>query len=200
MLDNAMRVARERGYQAVVARALNDEGERLRLAGGLSAARRPFDEAAQIAAKLGDRSLVVRTQVNQALLTTRDPSRAARAAASLGTLSQTADAQGLKYLSIESALGRVEALLTSGQAAAAASEAQRALTRAENFGMRMLQARAHYLAGKGVQAGGSAAGARRHFEQTLAILEEAGKENTASGFERRADVAEMLSESRKAVR
>ena len=200
ILQDALRVAREQGNQAVVVRALNDEGERLRLKGDHAGARKLFDEATQIAAKLGDRSLVARTKVNQALLSTRDPQRAAAAAAALGSLSQEADAQGLRYLAIESALGKAEALLTAGQAAAAGVDAQRALTRAENLGLRMLRARAHYLSAKAAQSTGGAAAARRHFSEARRILEEARKEDKASEIGRRVDVAEMLSESLKAVR
>jgi tetratricopeptide (TPR) repeat protein len=199
-LQEAVQVARDQGNQAVVVRGLNNEGERLRLAGDHAGARKPFDEAAQMASKLGDRFLVVTTQVNQAMLATTDPQRAPHAATTLGNLSQQADSQGSKYLAIEAALGRVEALLTARQIAAAASEAQRVLTRAENFGMRMLQARAHYLAAKAAQASGTTAAARRHFGEALRILEQAAKENTASEFGRRADVTEMMSESAKGVR
>ena len=199
-LEEALRVAREQGNQAVVVRGLNDEGERLRLAGDPGAARKPFDEAAQIAGKLGDRFLVARTEVNLALLATTDPKRAAQAAGTLGALSQQADVQGYKYLAIEAALGRVEALLTANQVPAAASEAQHALTRAENFKMRMLQARAHYLAGKAAAATGGTAIARRHFGDALRLLEEAKKENTASDLGRRADVARMMSEAAAAAR
>ena len=199
MLDEAIRVAREQGNQAVVASALNDEGERLRLKGDHAAAWKPFDEASQISARLGDRFLVVRTKINQALLATRDPQRAVAAAATLGGLSQEADAQGLKYLAIEAALGRSEALLTAGQAAAAVSELQRALTRAENLGLRMLRARGNFLAARAAHATGAAAASRRHYGEARRILEEMSKENAASTIGRRVDVTEMLKESVKAV-
>jgi tetratricopeptide (TPR) repeat protein/TolB-like protein len=199
-LEQALRVAREQGNQAVVARALNDEGDRLRLSGDYEAARKPVDEAAQISTKLGDRFLVVRTQVNQAMLAVADPQRAGQVAKTLGSLSQEADIQGAKYLAIEAALGRAEALLTAGQTAAAAAEAQRALTRAENLGIRMLRARAHYLGAKAAQATGGGPAARRHFGEALRILEEAAKESAAPGFGRRADVAQMMTEAAQAVR
>jgi tetratricopeptide (TPR) repeat protein/tRNA A-37 threonylcarbamoyl transferase component Bud32 len=199
-LEEAIRVARDQGNQAVLARALNDEGERLRLKGDLTGARKPLEEAAKIARELGDRFLDVRTQVNQALLSTKDPQRAASVATTLDTLSRTADSQGLKYLAIESTLGRVEALLTAGQAASAGTEVQRALTRAENFGMRMLQARAHYLAARAAHSTGEALVARRHAGEALRLLEAAKKEEKASEIGRRGAVAEMLGEAAKLAR
>ena len=201
VLEEGLRVAREKGYQAVLARALNDDGERLRISGDLGGARKRFDEASQVVAGLGDRSLVIRTQINQALLETGDAQRAARTAETLSRLAENADKQGLKYLAIEAALGRVEALLTAGHAPAAAAEAQRALTRADNLGMRMLQARAHYLAGRaGASSGAATAGVRQHFEQTIRLIEDAAREDKAAGMVRRADVAAMLSDSKKAAR
>jgi hypothetical protein len=134
------------------------------------------------------------------MLSTTDPQRAAQAAATLAGLGQQAETQGSKYLAIEAALGRVDALLTARQVPVAAAEAQRALTRAENLGMRMLQARAHYLAARAAQTSGADALARRHFTDARRILDEAAKENTASEFGRRADVAEMLREAEKALR
>jgi tetratricopeptide (TPR) repeat protein len=199
-LEEALQVAREQGNQAVVARALNDDGERLRLMGDLAGARKRFDEAAQIAGTLGDRFLVVRTQVNQALLSTGDAPRAAATAATLGKLSQAAESQGLRHLAIDAALGRVDALMTARQMPAAAAEAERALTRADNLGMRMLQARAHYLAARAGQATGNATAARRHFSEALRILEGMAKEDRASSIGRRADVAQMMSEASKVVR
>ena len=199
-LEGALRVAREQGNQAVVARALNDEGERLRLSGDKAAAQKQFEEAAQISTKLGDRFLVVRTQVNQAMLAVADPQRAAQVAKTLASLAQEADIQGSKYLAIEAAVARAEALLTAGQTAAAASEAQRALTRADNLGIRMLRARAHFLAAKAGMAAVGGPAVRLHFSEALRILEETAKESAAPGFERRADVSQMLTEAREAVR
>ena len=199
-LEQAVSVAREQGNQAVVARALNDEGERLRLSGDYEAAHKQFEEAGQIATKLGDRFLVVRTQVNQATLAVADPQRAGQVAKTLASLAQEADIQGSKYLAIEAAVARAEALLTAGQTPAAASEAQRALTRAENLGIRMLRARAHFLAAKAGLASGGGPAVRRHFSEALRILEETAKESAAPGFERRADVAQMMTEARQAVR
>ena len=138
--------------------------------------------------------------MNQSLLSITDPQRAASAAATLAKLSQEADRLGAKYLAIEASLGRVEALLTARQVPTATSEVQRALTRAENYKMRMLQARAHYLAAKAAQASGGEAVARRHFGEARRILEDAAKENAASEFGRRADVAKMLNESAQAPR
>ena len=90
--------------------------------------------------------------MNQALLSTRDKARASQAAATLASLAEQADTRGLKHLALEATLARAEALLTMGQHANAAADAQRALTRADNFGMRMLQARAHHVAARAAQA------------------------------------------------
>jgi tetratricopeptide (TPR) repeat protein len=197
VLGEALAVAREQGNEAVVARVLNDEAELLRLSGDSGTARQRLDEAAQIAVKTGDRFLQVRTQVNQALLLTRDAQRAGRAATTLGTLAQEADQQGAKALAIEAALGRIEALLTMRQDGAALSEAERAVTRADNLRARMLQARAHYLAGRAAQATGGHAITRRHFTEVVRLLETASREEGAARMTRRADLAEMLNEAKK---
>lgn len=199
-IDDALAMAREQGNQAVVVRALLDDAERLRLSGDPAGAGRRLEEAAGLAAKVGDRFLNARVRVEQALLSVHDPQRASRAAETLGGLAQEAETLGAKYLALEASLGRVEALLTVRRVPGAATEAQRALTRAENFRMRMLEARAHYLAAKAAQAMGDGTTARRHFRDTQRILDEAAKENAASGFERRADVAQMLTEASQAVR
>ena len=199
-IEEGIKIAREQGNHAILVRALNDDGERLRLSGDVDGARKRFDEAGQIAAKLGDRSLVIRTQLNQALLSSKDPRHAATAAKTLGTLAQQADTQGLRHLAIEAALGRAEALLTVGQHQQARSEAQRALTRAENSGMRTLEARAHHLAGLAAQATGAAAEARRHFGHVKRLLDAATREARPGELGRRGDVAEMLGDASKEVR
>lgn len=199
-IDEALTMAREQGNQAVVVRALLDDAERLRLSGDPAGARRPLDEAAALAAKLGDRFLDVRVQVDQGLLSVHDPARAARVADTLGSLAQQAESLGAKYLALEASLGRVEALLTARRVPGAAAEAQRALTRAANFRMRMLEARAHYLAARAALALNDGTTARRHFGDARRLLDEAAKENAASEFGRRVDVAQMLTEASQALR
>lgn len=199
-IDEALTMARQQGHQAVVVRALLDDAERLALSGDLAGARRPLDEAAALAARLGDRFLSTKVRVHQALLTIHEPQRAARTAETLGQLALEAERLGAKYLSLEAALGRVEALLTARRVPGAASEAQRALTRAANFRMRMLEARAHYLVARSAQALNDGTTARRHFGEMRRILDEAAKENAASGFGRRADVAQMLAEAAQVTR
>jgi tetratricopeptide (TPR) repeat protein len=190
ILDQALKVARDQGNQTVVVRVLNDLGEYSRLTGDPNGGRAPLDEAQQIAAKLGDRSLVLRTQLNQALVHVRDRARATQTAPSLATLAREAETQGLTYLSLEAAVARADALLTAGQAVPAATEVQRAITRADNMGMRMLQARGHYVAARA--AGANAAVQRRHFSEVKRILEELARESRPGDLTRRADVKEML--------
>ena len=199
ILDQALKVARDQGNQAVVVRTLNDLGDYHWLAGDAAAGRVSLDEAQQIAAKLGDQELVIRTQVNQALRSTRDKARASQAAATLSRLAEQADTRGLKHLALEAAIGRAEALLAAGQHEQAVAEAQRALTRADNLGMRMLQARAHHVAARAAAAGGNAAVARRHFADAKRILDEMAAESRPGDLKRRADVKEMLDDAAKAT-
>ena len=197
ILDPALKIARDQGNQSVVVRALNDIGEYHRLVGDATAGRAPLDEAGQLASRLGDRSLVIRTQINQALLSTRERARASQAASTLASLAQQAETQGLNYHALEATIARADALLTAGQHAQAASEAQRAVVRADNLGMRMLQARASFVAARAAQAGGAAPVARRHYADVKRLLDEMARESRPGDLTRRADVKEMLDEAAK---
>ena len=143
-LNEAMTVARELKNPALIAQTSRFQADRLYYSGDLKGAHALAQEASQTAAQASDRSLTLLAQAQGTVIAAdcsqrrpwpRDSRRSRR----------TRTRVGLKSLAVECALHRVEALLRLGNRAAARQEADRAIARAETFGLRLLLAKAHYL-------------------------------------------------------
>ena len=88
-----------------------------------------------------------------------------------------------------------QALLARKQYAQARVELDRALGRSESLGLRLLQARSHYLLGSALAATGGAADARRHYRDALRLFEEIRKDDRSADIVKRADLSTAYSES-----
>ena len=71
----------------------------------------------------------------------------ATAVGDLRSLAQQADSQGRKYISVVSSVLLAEAMIKNKDYAAARQELQRSLGRSEKLGLRLENARIHYLLG-----------------------------------------------------
>jgi hypothetical protein len=102
----------------------------------------------------------------------------------------------LKSLSVQCSIERADALLKSGDRAAASQEADRALARADTLGFRLSQAKAHFVKAEAMRLANDQ-NATREYAQTLRILNDIKAEDGSQNVIKRADVGAMIAESEK---
>ena len=187
-----MAVGRELQVTAVIVQTLKFQSDRALYLGDSKTAADRVTEAVQAAGKGSDRALVLQAQAAAATVAVAtQPTKAL--AARLATLSQEADTIGLRALSVDCALARVDALLKLRDFATAREEASRAVARAETLALRTRIARAHYLRGNALRLSNDA-DAARDYAFALRLLDEMKAEDGNQNVMKRADVAAMYAD------
>ena len=191
-LDEALKLANELKNPNLIAQTMRFQAGRLYYAGDVKGASQLAEQAASAAARGSDRGLTLLAQADVAMIASAaQPTKAL--AAKLATLSQDADKLGLRSLSVECAIRRAEALLKLGETASARQEVDRSLAKAEELGLRVPLAKAHYLRATILQVAGDAE-ARREYASALRLLEEIKDEDGAQNVLTRADLKSMHAE------
>jgi hypothetical protein len=116
----------------------------------------------------------------------------------LKKLAQDADAAGLKSLSVECALYLDQALAQT-KGAAAEQDLSLTLARAENLGLRVLQAKAQGLQGSLLAKSGRASDAAIHDREAVRILDAISKEDNSAQILNRTDLKGLYADAQKAL-
>ncbi len=186
--DEGLALAREFGDQVLIAQGMNALADVAFLENDLKSARSQFEQVVPVANRSNDRYFVLLARANVAKIDAREP-RPQRAAATLRSLIQDADQAGLRYLSLECSIDLAEAMMGSGDAAAARRELERVLGRAESLGAQMLTARIHHLLSRALTSGGQKDEASRHAAQARRIIDDIHREAGTDDVLKRADLA-----------
>jgi tetratricopeptide (TPR) repeat protein len=188
-LNEALKLATELNNVNLAAQTIRYQANRLYYAGDLTRASGLSKQALQAANDGSDRSLVLLTQGEMAIIAAAsEPTRAV--ASRLAALSQEADARGLKSLSVDCSVGRAEALLALGDRSEALREADRAIGRAEVLGLKVPQARAHYVKAVALSAAKDP-NARREFTLAVRVFEDVKRDGGNEHVLERADLAKI---------
>jgi eukaryotic-like serine/threonine-protein kinase len=127
----------------------------------------------------------------------RTPGQAqATAVSALRAISDEAESQGLKYISIECSLYAAEGLLNAKKYPQAQEEIQRALSESERLGLRALIARSHHLLSRTLQLSGNPTEAGRHAAEARDALEDIRKEAGNDNILKRSDLSPIAALSR----
>ncbi len=191
-LADSLRSARDQKNQPQITAALNYTGDNDLYRGDSKAAAAAYAEASQTSGKSTDQSLVLLSKINEAKLGVQEGKFAASAAA-LHTLGDQADAQGLKYLSIQCLTLRGEALVGAKDFANAQKELKTATQRSDKLGLRVLQAQSHYWLGRALELSGKASDAKDEYQQAAQALNAIQKEEKTGAIKNRADLAPIFS-------
>jgi len=195
LLDEAMTVGRELPNLSVIVQTQRFQADRLFYSGDNKAAASRAAEAVQSAGKASDRSLALLAQGSAATVTvSTQPTKAI--ASRLAGLAQEADSVGLKSLSVECSLLRVDALLKLKDYATGREEANRAVAKADALGLRMLIAKARYLRGTALRLSNDAE-APRDYAAALRLLDEIKGEDGNQNVLKRADLATLYAQCQR---
>jgi serine/threonine protein kinase/tetratricopeptide (TPR) repeat protein len=186
-LDEAMTLAHNLNNQAEVVQIEGFQGDNALYSGDTKAAETFYQQAAQGAPATANHQLVLLSKINLAKLAVMQ-GRYQIAATALKPLSEEADTEGLRYLSVECSVYLAKALTEMKNYKAAQQETERALARSEKLGLRSLLAQSHFLLARDLEAGPNKAEATGHYQQAKQIVNDMKKESGTGNLATRSDL------------
>jgi eukaryotic-like serine/threonine-protein kinase len=187
-LEEAMNVAHELKNQTTTAEIQGYQGDNAFYRGDYKAAAALYDEALKTASLAKDSDLIQVARFNVAKVLVRQ-GHFQPAANSLSKLSEDADSQGLKYLSVECTIYHAEALMNLKSYEPARKELESALDKSEKLGLKALLAQSHYLLARDLELSGNAGEAPEHYQQARKILDEIKIEAKTESIVKRSDLS-----------
>jgi len=186
-LDEALNDARQIHDDAYAAMATSWLGDFDYYQGDYAGARQQYAQALAIASKTPSRETQLRAKLSLAK-TDLALGHAAAVIPQLKRLADDADALGLKADSVECSVYLAQALLAAKNDGAAQQTLILAQARAENLGLRILQAKADSIAAALSAANGQADAAQRNRREVVRLLDAAAHEDGAAKLLDRADL------------
>ena len=196
LLKEAQELARGLKNDALLAAVSNSQGDVEFYQGDLKAAKSSYEQAVRLAAHSAGKDVLLNSKLNLARVAVADGhSRAA--VGDLRGLAQQADAQGRKSISVAASVLLAEAMIKNKDYSAARQELQRSLGRSEKLGLRLENARIHYLLGTALRLSGSASESTAQYREAARVLDEIRKEQGAEHLTERYDLKAIYAEATK---
>jgi tetratricopeptide (TPR) repeat protein len=198
-LAEALDFSRQLKNDALVAQALNWQGDNFLYRGDLRSANSSYDQALQTASKTTDRQLLLVSRLNSAKITIEEgqPQGAMRA---LRGVADEAEALGLRYLSIECLIIEAEGRMQLKDYSTARQQLERAVLQSEKLGLQPLLLRANFFLGRWSRDKGATADATGHYQRALNLLDGIKKDPGTDKIMDRADFKAIYAESDRWVR
>lgn len=193
-LDNALNIAHQIKDDASAAMATNWIGDEYFYQGDYAAARQQYDRALEISSKTSDKEQTLRSRLNR-IKVDLALGHAAAAAPEIKELAQDADALGLQSVSVECAIYLGQAAIASKNLSGAQQQLNLGLARAENLGLRVLEAKAQYLLASLLTDSGKRSEAAPHYGEVVRILQGISKEDNSARVLERADLRDIYHNS-----
>jgi tetratricopeptide (TPR) repeat protein len=190
-LDTAQAIAASLKNQELMAKIKGFQGDRYFWRGDFKSARPLYKSAQQEAAHSNDKQLALASNFNLAKLEVEEGGSHAPVTR-LESLRDSANAGGMKYLSLQCTVYIAKALIQTKRYAQAESELQRALVAGERMGTDQLVAQCHYLLGQLASLTGNFAESQRQQQEAVRILTGVQQE-AHNDLRGRYDIASMLS-------
>jgi tetratricopeptide (TPR) repeat protein/predicted Ser/Thr protein kinase len=196
--DQALNVAHQIKNDAAISLATGWIGDASFYKGDYNTARQQYTLALATAMKTSDKERILLSKVNRAKVELA-AGHASGSIPAFKKLEQDADALGLKAVSVECSIDIAQASIAGRNYAGAQQELDLALARAENLGLRVLQAKGQYLQATVLMAKNQASDAAPHYREVVRILDGISKEDGAFHVLDRADLSGIYRDAKKAV-
>jgi serine/threonine protein kinase/tetratricopeptide (TPR) repeat protein len=196
LLEEAHGIARELKNDALSTSLLNTEGDVRFYQGDLKSAKDSYAQAQRLASPATDKDGLLTSKLNMAKVAVSE-GHAQAATADLRALAQEADSLGKKYVSVVSSTLMAQALIENKDYSHARQELQRNLSRSEKLGLRLQNAKIHYLLGSALRLSGTASEATPQYREAVRLLDEIGKEPGAEHILERYDLKPIYAEATK---
>jgi tetratricopeptide (TPR) repeat protein len=195
-LDEALKISQQIKDDATTALATNWLGDAYFYQGDYANARQQYDRAFQIASKTPDKEVTLISQVNRAK-TDLALGHAPAVIPVFKKLAQDADALGLKAVSVECSVYLVQAEIAAKNTKTSEQELSLTLAKAENLGLRLLQAKTQYFQGVLLAGSNKSAEAGIDFREAVRILDGISKESGSTDVLKRADLKNIYNDAKK---
>jgi tetratricopeptide (TPR) repeat protein len=189
------RAARFSGPLGLAASLANAEGDVHFYQGDLKAAKDSYLQAQRLASHSADKDVLLTSKLNLARLEVGEGRSPAALVGDLRALAQQADALGRKYISVVPTTLMAQALIENKDYTHAKQELQRNLSKAEKLGLRLQNARVHFLLGRALRLGGTTSESTPQYREALRLLEEIRKEPGAEHIIERCDLKPICAET-----
>jgi serine/threonine protein kinase/uncharacterized protein HemY len=191
-LTEALGLAKELQNKTLIAQTLNFQGDLSYYRGDLKAASELFAQAVSASTTDVEKDVALLSKYNAAKCAVEEK-RGQAVVAPLKVLVQQAEAAGLGNVSTEATLALAEALVDARQFPAAKKELETALATSQKLGLRVLEARSHFLLGRALELSGTGVDAAPHYAEAKRILDGVRQESGSEALSKRHDLAEIAS-------
>ena len=196
LLEESHGIARALKNDALSTSLFNTEGDVSFYRGDLKSAKDSYQQAQRVASHGSDKDGLLTSKLNLGKVAVSE-GHAQAAAGDLRSIQQQADSLGKKYFSVVASTLSAEALIQNKEYPQARQELQRNLSRSEKLGLRLQNAKIHFLMGSGLRLSGSASEATVQYRQALHLLDEIRKEPGAEQILERYDLKPIYAEAAK---
>jgi tetratricopeptide (TPR) repeat protein len=196
LLEEAQGLARDLKNDTLSASLLNTEGDVHFYRGDLKLAKDSYQQAQRVASHSTDKNGLLTSKLNLARVAVGE-GHSQSAAADLRALGQQADSLGKKYIAVVSSTLMGQALIDSKDYSRARQELQRTLSRSEKLGLRLENAKIHYLLGRALRLSGTPSEAAVQYREALRLLDEIRKEPGAEPIIERYDLKPIYGDATK---
>ena len=196
-IEEAQSIVRNLKNEALEASLANAEGDVHFYQGDLKAAKESYQQAERLASHSADKDVLLTSKLNLARLAVGEGHSPAATVGDLRALAQQADSLGKKYISVVSTTLMAQALIENKDYAHAKQELQRNLSKAEKLGLRLQNAKIHFLLGRALRLGGMTSEATAQYREALRLLDEIRKEPGAEHIIERFDQKAVYEEATK---
>jgi len=195
-LEEAVKLASQVKNDIVLSQALNYLGDSYFYRGDFGAARQQYERALQVATKAKNGEMLTVSRFNLAKLDVMQ-NHSSAAIPSLKKLVDETETVGLKTLSVQASIYLAQALLANNKAQEAQQELDRALNRAEELGLLVEQAQAHFLLGEVFSLVGRTKEYAPQYQEAVRILESISKGPGAGRLLDRSDLKDIYRDAIK---
>ena len=196
LTDEALVLARGLKNDSLVAAILNNQGDAFFYQGDLKSARNSYEQAFHLASHAADKDVLLTSKMNLDKVAVSD-GHARAGVSDLRAVAQQADAQGRKYISMASAVLMAQGMIDSKDYSAARQELQRDMGRSEKLGLKLEDARIHYLLGTALAHSGNTSEAGAQYAEAARLLDAIGKEQGSEHLADRYDLKPIYAETKK---
>lgn len=193
-LNDALSLARELKNDGLVSQTLSFQGDAAYYRGDSKTARGLYEEALQEATRSKEPDRILMAQLDLARIASEEGSPQ-QAVSSLRQIAQQAGEQGVPNVAVEASIDMGEAMIHNHDNARAKQELERAVSRADQIGLKPLSAKAHFLLGAIARASGDQAGAEQQYRSALQLLDGMRQEAGADKILERPDFKAMHDEA-----
>jgi len=194
LVEEAQGLGRSLNSNIFTTSLMNTEGDIHFYQGDWKSAKDSYQQAQRLASRTSDQDMLLISKLNLAKIAVSE-GHSKSTAGDLRTLAQRADSLGKKYISVVASTLMAQALIETKDYTHARQELQRNLSKSEKLGLRLQNAKIHFLIGSVLRLSGTTSEATPQFREALRLLDEIRKEPGAEDIIQRYDLKPIYAET-----